>query len=68
MSNQHRWKFSRIGGFDQALITSTEDLLNFRAVGSKALGRAQLPGEGLAVGRGHARGHRHRRRWPRAGT
>lgn len=49
MSNQHRWKFSRIGGFDQALITSTEDLLNLEQLDQKLWAALSCPVKGLQL-------------------
>lgn len=49
MSNQHRWKFSRIGGFDQALITSKEDLLNLEQLDQKLWAALSCPVKGLQL-------------------
>lgn len=49
MSNQHRWKFSRIGGFDQALITSPEDLLNLEQLDQKLWAALSCPVKGLQL-------------------
>ncbi|HMY38122.1 MAG TPA: hypothetical protein PK011_02250, partial [Marinagarivorans sp.] len=49
MSNQHRWKFSRIGGFDQALITSKEDLLSLEQLDQKLWAALSCPVKGLQL-------------------
>ena len=49
MSNQHRWKFSRIGGFDQALITTPEDLLNLESLDQKLWAALSCPVKGLQL-------------------
>ncbi|HEY6529906.1 MAG TPA: hypothetical protein VIZ65_14550 [Cellvibrionaceae bacterium] len=49
MSSSHRWKFSRIGGFDQALITTKEDLLNLEHLDQKLWAALSCPVKGLQL-------------------
>jgi hypothetical protein len=49
MSSSHRWKFSRIGGFDQALITTREDLLNLEHLDQKLWAALSCPVKGLQL-------------------
>lgn len=49
MSNQHKWSFSRIGGFDQALITTKDDLLNLQHLDQKLWAALSCPVKGLQL-------------------
>lgn len=49
MSSQHRWKFSRIGGFDQALITTKDDLINLEQLDQKLWAALSCPVKGLQL-------------------
>ncbi|MEY4588891.1 MAG: hypothetical protein RL497_967 [Pseudomonadota bacterium] len=49
MSIQHRWNFSRIGGFDQALITSKDDLIHLASLDQKLWAALSCPVKGLQL-------------------
>lgn len=47
MATSHSWSFSRIGGFDQALLTSADDLLNLDKLDPKLWTALACPVTGL---------------------
>ncbi len=47
MTTSHTWSFSRIGGFDQALLSSADDLLNLDQLDPKLWAALACPTTGL---------------------
>jgi hypothetical protein len=47
MESKHRWSFSRIGGFDQALLRTADDLVNLPSLDPKLWAALACPVKGL---------------------